>query len=311
MKEEKEKPIFDHLMERFPHMFENIDKMDYENIRPKRIFKIIQPFLPIIEDDEDSRNEKIYVLPINYLDYGNLNIHPCEYVGIKFCATNKDPERYEKSINRLRDICSNIYNGEKDCVETDPKMRRMIGTIWEERRNRFFPIVLNEGENLMMNVNISDTKIKELMSHKLKFIDSLKKDALQMKMPEKVGDSGYKFLGNIDREVAYDVAIERQDYTCFGCGYRPENVDKIFRIYEKEDGKILEPHRVVHKCFLGDYHRDNVVILCQECHNLEYKYFKVHWNRFFENGKLMEWNRLIEESFEFFKEWLIWLHLRK
>lgn len=137
-----------------------------------------------------------------------------------------------------------------------------------------------------------------------------------MKIPEKIGDSDddkslYKFKGSIDRKVAYDVAIDRQDYTCLGCGYRPNNVDKRMQEYDKEEGKILNPHRIVHRCFLGDYDRYNTIILCEKCHDLEYAYFRVHWNRFFEKGKLLEWNKLIDESFEFFKEWLIWLHLRK
>jgi len=325
IEEDVEEPIFDHLMKRFPHWFETIEKMDWNTLKPKRIFKIIYPFVPVIEDGNDI-DEKIYVLPISYLDYGNLNIHPCKYVGIKLYATKDDIEKYERSLNKLRDICSNVYNSEKDCVETDPEMKRIIGTIWEERGNRFSPVEIKENKNMIINVDLNNGKIKSIIDKdeklrgKLDFVESLKKNALQMKEPEKVGESDdgkslYKFEGSIGRKVAYDVAIERQNYTCIGCGYRPNNIDKIAGTYDeeegKEEGKILKPHRIVHHCFLGDYDRYNTVILCTKCHDLEFRYFKVYWNRFFENGKLLEWNKLIEESFEFFKEYLVWSHLRK
>lgn len=63
-----EEPIFDHLMRRFPHWFETIEKMDWNTLKPKRIFKITYPFVPIIENGNDI-DEKIYVLPIFQCNY--------------------------------------------------------------------------------------------------------------------------------------------------------------------------------------------------------------------------------------------------
>lgn len=302
-------PICNVLLRKHPEWFENIQKNGVETVSTKKIFRITNPFIPIIEDDG---TDNTYMLPVHYLDHGNFNgiQCPCKYVGIKFSTDKKEQEKYKRSLDKVTDICSNIYNDNED-ASTDPDMERTIGTVWEERKDRYYPIVTDEGNNLMIDVNIEDPKIKDLMNYKLKLIDSLKKEALKMNKPEKVGVFQYKFLGNIDRKVAYDIAIERQDYTCIGCGYRPNNIDKFIDTYDEEEGRKLEPHRIVHNCFLGDYDRDNVVILCTKCHSLEYKYFRVHWNRFFENGKLLEWNKLIDESFEFFKEYLIWLHLRK
>lgn len=323
-----EEPIMSYMFRKYPERFEKIEKMDMKTLLPKKIFKITHSFIFVKGDGRnredsgdrgDGKKDEMTILPVRYLNYQNFeNIFPCG--GIIFPLEEKDSDAFENVWYRLDDILSKVYNVsnwmEIDNIEGEEELLRVIGTVWEERRGRFFPIVLDEGNNLMINVNIEDPKTKDLMNYKLKQIDTLKIEALRMKMPEKVedledGTSSYKFLGSIDRKIAFDIPAERQDYTCFGCGYRPKNVDKKFNTYDLEEGRKLEPHRIVHHCFLGDYDRNNVVILCEKCHDLEYKYFLVHWNRFFEKGRLMEWNKLIEESFEFFKEYLVWLHLRK
>jgi hypothetical protein len=298
-------PLIDYMFRKHPEKFEKMEDMNIKDIKPKKIFKITHSFIFTNETD-------IAILPVRYIDYGNFG-KVCKCRAIEF-PHEKDEI---KSVNRISDLLTNVYNiSDWRLIKGEEELLHVIGTVWEERKDRFFPIVLDEGSNLMIDLNIEDPKIKDLMNYKLKQIDSLKVDALKMKMPEKVADlengmSSYKFLGSIDRKIAFDIPAERQDYTCFGCGYRPKSVDKQFGIYDQEEGRKLEPHRIVHNCFLGDYDRYNVVILCEKCHNLEYKYFKVYWNRFFENGKLMEWTKLIEESFEFFKDYLVWLHLRK
>lgn len=310
-----EEPIMKYMSRKYPEKFEKIGEIDTKTLLSKKIFRIISPFLPVIEEDGSF---KTFVLPVCYIDHGNISGEHYIYEGIKFFAEDEQKEKYMKSALRVNDVLNNTYGctNWRTADNIDENLLLTVGTVWEERRNRFFPIALDEGENLMIDIDIRDLKIKDLMNYKLKQIDALKAEALKMKMPEKVADlengmSSYKFVGSIDRKLAFDIPAERQDYTCFGCGYRPKIVDKHFGSYDREEGRKLEPHRIVHNCFLGDYDTNNVVILCEKCHNLEYKYFKVHWNRFFENGKLMEWNKLIEESFEFFKEYLVWLYLRK
>lgn len=140
------------------------------------------------------------------------------------------------------------------------------------------------------------------LDKKIEFIDSLWKDAQKMTRANSyVSNSGetiYDFQNGTDTR---NFALDRDDYTCFCCDYRPNNVDKLLRTYDIEKGRDLGAHRIVPKKFGGEYVLSNVVILCEECHLKKLRGYFNHKRLYDELEKITEWNTLIDKSFEFFR----------
>ena len=163
-----------------------------------------------------------------------------------------------------------------------------------------------------------DEKIEIINSlyHKaLEFMEE-PKNTLLGKVPKWLADEGVKELPSwvedlgidleaVKRERNYHMALENQDYTCLLCdiSVNPEHKQPTKEVVAKEI-LVLKPHRIVHDCFKGDYELENIAILCPDCHKKESTIFNRSWNEFFENGRVMEWKKLIHKSFNFLKDFI-------
>ena len=159
------------------------------------------------------------------------------------------------------------------------------------------------------------------LAEKLEIVDSLYHKALEsmedpksarLRLPKSfeekgvdkllswIRDSGIDLEG-VKRARNYFIALKNQEYTCLLCdiGVNPKYKQSTKEVVAKEV-PVLKPHRIVHGCFEGDYVLENIAILCPDCHEKESTMFNRSWNEFFENGRVMEWKKLIHKSFNFF-----------
>ncbi len=155
--------------------------------------------------------------------------------------------------------------------------------------------------------------LEQSLEEKIKFVESLHNKALlSMKEPTTTLSEGSYWVtkvGNLKKDINILNARKNQLYSCLLCGIGPH--PKYNRNIKEEIAKYvlkLEPHEIVYKNFKGDYVPENIVMLCRECHDKEYKLFKEYcWDEMFkENGKAvswqnLNWEKLIEKSFDCFK----------
>lgn len=141
---------------------------------------------------------------------------------------------------------------------------------------------------------------------KMEYIDKLYQKAKCEMIDPTCKDDPTKYWQKSSMVRGWNVekAKDGQEHACICCG---------IGIVKKYDhfSYLLKPHRIVYGYLKGDYVPENTVMLCYKCHDSEYKFFQKNKHRLYldyQRRKLFSWDKLIDVSFDIFKEFIVENH---